>query len=166
MKKLMIYLAVIVALFAAMAGLKALSDSKLNSTDNPYHMKASQLSKETRAQFDDPNYQNIILPDELKAALDNKESLFVYFFQPTCPHCKITTPIVNPLAKQVGIDLKQFNLLEFRDGWLDYNIEGTPTIVYYKDGKEVDRLYGGAEEEPGDGGHTEQDFIDFFQKYK
>ncbi len=37
-----------------------------------------------------------------------------------------------PLAKEMGIDLKQFNLLEFEEGWDEYHIEATPTIVRFK----------------------------------
>jgi thioredoxin-related protein len=49
---------------------------------------------------------------------------------------------VAPLAEDMDIDLVQFNLLEFEDGWDDYRITETPTIVQYKDGKEVKRITG------------------------
>ena len=54
--------------------------------------------------------------------------------------CKEATPILTPLAEELGIDLVQYNLLEFEQGWDDYDIEGTPTIVQFKDGKEVARI--------------------------
>ena len=40
------------------------------------------------------------------------------------------------------MNLVQFNLLEFEEGWNNYGIESTPTIVQYKDGKEVNRIVG------------------------
>ena len=40
----------------------------------------------------------------------------------------------------MGIDLVQYNLLEFEEGWDKYRIEGTPTIVQFKDGKESNRI--------------------------
>jgi thioredoxin-related protein len=46
----------------------------------------------------------------------------------------------------MDIDLVQFNLLEYEDGWNQYGIESTPTIVQYKDGKEVNRIVGYNEE--------------------
>ncbi|KHF27140.1 hypothetical protein LR68_04050 [Anoxybacillus sp. BCO1] len=52
-----------------------------------------------------------------------------------------------PLAKEMGIDLKQFNLLEFEEGWDEYHIEATPTIVRFKNGKEVARIEGYYEED-------------------
>lgn len=100
------------------------------------------LKPETIAQLDDPNYQNIILPEDLKAKLDNKEDVTVYFYSPTCSYCQQTTPIVAPLAEDLGIDLVQFNLLEFESGWDQYGIKETPTIVQYKAGKEAERIVG------------------------
>jgi hypothetical protein len=45
-----------------------------------------------------------------------------------------------PMAKELGIDLVQYNLLEFKPGWDKYRIEVTPTIVQFKDGKEAARI--------------------------
>ena len=51
-----------------------------------------------------------------------------------------------PLADEMGLDVVQYNLLEFQDGWNQYGIEGTPTLVRYEDGKEVARIDGSREE--------------------
>ncbi len=75
------------------------------------------------------------------------EDVTVYFYSPTCPHCQRTTPIVDPLSKEMGIDLVQYNLLEFEQGWDDYGIESTPTIVQFKKGKETARIVGYNEED-------------------
>lgn len=181
MKKLLIYLSVIVLLFVVLFVLNRTSTSTADNADNVYGIKSSKLHPETREQLDDPNYQNIILPDQLKTELSKKGDLFVYFFSSACPHCKLTTPVLMPIAKELQVDLKQFNLLEFPEGWQEYNIEFTPTLVYYKDGKEIklgtqivdgkqvdllSRMVGGVEERPGDGGFTAQNFRDFFNKYK
>ncbi|WP_394136579.1 thioredoxin family protein [Cytobacillus oceanisediminis] len=140
MKKVIIFLAVIIALFAAVGILTKMQNEEKVSEDNPY--AKDTLHPETIAQLDDPNYQNIILPGELEEKLNNKEDVTVYFHSPTCPHCQRTTPVVAPLAEDMDIDLVQFNLLEFEDGWDDYGITETPTIVQYKDGKEVKRITG------------------------
>jgi thiol-disulfide isomerase/thioredoxin len=150
LKKLLIFGGIIVVLFAAIAFLTAY-EQKEAVKDNPYHKK--ELHPLTVDQLDDPNYQNIILPDELEQKLKNKETVTVYFYRPDCPHCQRTTPIVVPLAKQMGIDLKMFNLLEFEDGWDKYHIEGTPTLIHYEKGKEVKRI---------DGYHDEAVFRNWF----
>lgn len=139
MKKMIIFLVIIIALFATIAFITN-SQNKQKAKSNPYNKKS--LQQATIDQLNDPNYQNLILPDELAEALKNKEDKTVYFYSPTCVHCQRTTPIVAPLAEEMGIDLVQYNLLEFEQGWDDYGIDSTPTIVHYKNGKEEARLVG------------------------
>jgi thiol-disulfide isomerase/thioredoxin len=139
LKKVIIFLVIIVGLFAALFFVtKAQNEEK--AVGNPFGKEA--LHPETVKQLEDPNYQNIITPDELEKVIKNGEDATVYFYSPTCPHCVRTTPIVSPLAKELDVNLVQFNLLEFEEGWNNYGIESTPTIVQYKDGKEVNRIVG------------------------
>ena len=162
MKKVIIYLSIIVALFV---GLYWLNYAANGSSDNPYGIRESKLNSATRAQLNNPDYQNIILPDQLKTMLDDKKSGFVYFFKSDCPHCIATTPLLNPMADSHGVDLQQFNLLEFPDGWETYQVEATPTLVYYKNGVEAERIVGGMEQTAGDGGIPKQQYDDFLAKY-
>lgn len=163
MKKLIIYLSIIVALFG---GLYVLNVVAKGSTDNPYGIREGNLSPLTRAQFDDPHYQNIILPEQLESKLDEKGSGFVFFFKPDCPHCKATVPLLMPIVDELNIDMPMYNLLEFPEGWSDYNLDSTPTLVYYQDGKEIDRKVGGMEVTPGDGGWTKEQYTEFLKQYK
>lgn len=140
MKKVIIFLAVIIVLFAGVALLTKMQNEEKIAEDNQYNKDS--LKPETIAQLDDPNYQNIILPEDLKAKLDNKEDVTVYFYSPTCSYCQQTTPIVSPLAEEMGVDLVQFNLLEFESGWNQYKINETPTIVQFKAGEEAERIVG------------------------
>lgn len=144
MKKMIIFLIIIIALFAAIALITS-TQNKQKAESNPYNKK--NLEQSTIDQLNDPNYQNLILPDELAKDLKNKEDKTVYFYSPECIHCQKTTPIVAPLAEEMGIDLVQYNLLEFKQGWDDYSIESTPTIVHFKNGKEEARIVGYNEKE-------------------
>ncbi|MGA9227927.1 MAG: thioredoxin domain-containing protein, partial [Mesobacillus sp.] len=120
MKKVIIFLVIIVGLFAALFFVsKAQNEEKAEG--NPFGKEA--LHPETVKQLEDPNYQNIITPDELEKVIKNGEDATVYFYSPTCPHCVRTTPIVSPLAKEMDVNLVQFNLLEFEEGWNNYGIE-------------------------------------------
>ncbi|WP_240419172.1 thioredoxin family protein [Paenibacillus periandrae] len=167
MKKIAIYLSIIVVLFAGLYVVNQQSDKAKNSkfANNVYGMAPDKMNPETVKQLDDPNYQNIILPAELDKKLNAKEDFFVYYFASTCPHCKRTTPVLAPLSKELGIDVKQFNLEEFKDGWSKYNIQSTPTLIYYKAGKEVERIVGGIAE-AGQQGYNSDSFKQFLQKYK
>lgn len=161
-RRLVIYLAV----FALLLALLAFVNSQANSvsSDNVYGIPASQLSEATRKTLDDPNYQNIILPDQLEKRIANKETFFVYFFSSTCPYCMETTPKLNPIIAEAGVDVPQFNLDVYPDGFSKYNITYTPTLVYFENGVEKDRIEGGLVE--GSNVNTEATFKDFFAKYK
>lgn len=152
MKKVIIFTAIIVSIFALLAVVTNMQNTE-KAKGNPYNKET--LHTATIEQLDNPLYSNLILPEELEQKLNNGESLTVYFYSPTCPHCVETTPVVVPLADSLNIDLKMFNLLEFRDGWDEYNIESTPTIVHFNQGKEEKRIVG---EKP------EQEFSQWFNE--
>jgi thioredoxin 1 len=140
MKKV-ILLAVFVA--ALLIGAIVYSDlqNKKWAEGNPYG-KAT-LHPATVEQLNDPLYDNQILPEQLQEALTKQGDLFVYFYSPTCEYCRETTPVLVPTAKELQIDVKKHNLLEFSGSWETFGIEYTPTLVHYKAGKEVSRLVGG-----------------------
>lgn len=178
MKKLSIYLGIIVGLFVLLfivnhQSEKAKEQARISQIDPAmndkskqlYGVEAVKLRPETLAQLGDANYQNIIKTSELKSDLSAKKDMFVYYFQTTCPHCIATTPILNPIAKTAGVDLKQFNLWEYEAGWNEFNIKATPTIIYYKGGKEVLRMEGGISHD-GQPGYSADDFKKFFEEAK
>lgn len=140
-KKMILFIVLLVVLFAALYFVIDYKNNKaIDDNENPYGK--SDLTQATIDQLDDPNYQNQILPEELSEKLENGESLTVYFYSPTCVHCQRTTPILVPLTEDLGVEVKKLNLLEFKEGWTTFGIEGTPTLVRYEDGKEVSRISG------------------------
>ncbi|EOO23257.1 hypothetical protein IIU_07067 [Bacillus cereus VD133] len=86
--------------------------------------------------------ENATNPKEIHNILNENKDITIYFYSPTCAHCKKTTPLLNELNKEKNINVKTFNLQEFEEGWEKYNIKGTPTIIYYKNGKEEKRFIG------------------------
>ncbi|MBY0088274.1 thioredoxin family protein [Brevibacillus sp. M2.1A] len=142
MKKV-IFLSILVAALLIGAIVYADISNRQLAEGNPYGK--ANLNPATIEQLSDPLYDNLIMPDELKAKLDNQEDMFVYFYSPLCVHCKATTPVLVPIVKSLDIDMKKHNLLEFNASYQDYQIEFTPTLVHYKGGKEVARLVGGRE---------------------
>ncbi|KUP09579.1 thioredoxin [Bacillus coahuilensis m2-6] len=134
----------ILILFGAIGGLTYYQNQQA-AEGNPFG-KAT-LDASTLEILDDPNYQNVILPDELDEKLENGEEVTVYFYASDCPHCRSTTPILVPITDELGIDMVQYNVKEFEQGWIDYNIEATPTIIHFENGQEVSRLVGAHPEE-------------------
>lgn len=142
MKKMLIFIGVVVVLFIALV-LLSNTINKQEAEGNPFGK--SKLHQETIKQLDNPLYQNIILPDELKEKLQKEETVTVYFYSPTCPACVKTSPTVVPLAEEMGIDLKMYNVLEFEEAWKDYHIEYTPTLIHFENGQEKIRFEGYSE---------------------
>lgn len=139
MKKLLIIAGVVLGIFALIVFLTNQSQSgKL--ANNPYD--TDDLEPATIDQLDDENYQNIALPDEVDDKIQSGEPTTVYFYSPTCQYCQQTTPILMPVAEERDIDVLQYNLLEYEQGWSDYALEATPTLVHYENGQEVARWVG------------------------
>ncbi|GAE29821.1 thioredoxin family protein [Halalkalibacter hemicellulosilyticus] len=137
MKKVIIFFVIIIVLFGALAIVNHFSTSQ-KVEGNPFGK--SSLNPATIEQLDDPNYQNIILPEELEASLDSEENMTIYFYQPTCPACVAVSPVIVPMADEMGIDMQLYNLVEFESGWSEYDISSTPTIVHFENGEEVGRV--------------------------
>jgi thioredoxin 1 len=161
-RKLILYFAVFALLLVTLVVVNQQANNA--SSNNVYGIPSSQLSPQTVDLLDDPNYQNIVLPDELDQKIANKESFFVYYFSSTCPYCIETTPKLAPIIADADVDVKQFNLEVYRDGFDKYNITYTPTLLYYEDGVEKDRVEGGLVANSNI--NTEETFISFFDKYK
>lgn len=154
-KKMLAIIGTIVLLFLALFIVNQYKTKQAVDGGNNSYEK-NDLNQSTIKQMDDPLYQNQITPNTLNQALDKKEPMTVYFYKPDCSYCLETTPILVPLAEELNIDLKKLNLLEFKKGWDTYQIEGTPTLIHYENGKEVARI---------DGYNEEKVFRDFFEEH-
>lgn len=75
------------------------------------------------------------------------------FYSPECQYCRETTPRLAPLAEDLGINLVQYNLKEFEQGWDQYRLNSTPTLIHFEGGAEVGRVVGAA---------TNEEFKQFF----
>ena len=143
MKKLVIIGTAVVLLFAAIIVLTNMSNSD-KMKDNPYD--TDNLQQSTIDLLDDENYQNIILPDDLQAKIDSGEGVFAYMFSPECGYCMQFTPKLMAVAEQEDIQIDQLNVLEYENAWTTYQLQGTPTLIYFENGEEVTRLYGDKDE--------------------
>ena len=139
MKKMLIIGGVVVAIFAMIIVLTNISNND-KLANNPYD--TDDLEQPTIDLLSDENYQNIAVPDEVDEKIKSGEPTTVYFFSPTCEHCQVTTPVLMPVAEDMDVDVLQYNLLEYEQGWQDYAVEATPTLVHYENGEEVARWVG------------------------
>lgn len=156
MKKLLIIAGIVVVVFAGIIFLTNQANNK-KLADNPYDTE--DLEQATIDQLDDENYQNIVVPAELEEKIASGEPTTVYFFSPTCQYCQQTTPVLMPVAEDMDVDVLQYNLLEYEQGWQQYMIEATPTLIHYDNGEEVSRWVGAQPKE-----NIEKFFTDVVKK--
>ena len=156
MKKLLIIAGIVVVIFAGIVFLTSQANEE-KLANNPYDTE--DLEQATIDQLDDENYQNIVLPAELEEQIASGEPTTVYFFSPLCQYCQETTPVLMPVAEDMDVDVLQYNLLEYEQGWQQYLIEATPTLIHYDNGEEVSRWVGAQPKE-----NIEQFFTDVVKK--
>lgn len=136
------------------------SDSKTLADKNKSSEEAGsqEVGTTSAAKESSKYYKNPLTKADLIEKLEAKEEALVFFYHPNCTFCQKAAPIVMPLAEKMNISMKQYNLMEFSDGYDDYEITGTPTIVYFKDGKESDRLIGYYEDK--------EEYIKWFKQHQ
>ena len=109
----------------------------------PYTDKEpDELTGPTIDLLDNENYQSNKTPAEVEEIVNSGEGEFVYFWSPTCSHCQEATPLLTDALDSIDGEVTQLNVLEYENAWADWNINSTPTLVYFEDGEEVERLEG------------------------
>lgn len=105
--------------------------------------KVEDLHQSTIDALKDENYKYVTAPSKVQDMIKDKKDILVYAFSTECVHCKNLTPYMVDIMKQNEMDNVYFlNVLEYPNLYSDYKLEGTPTMIHYKDGKEVDRFIG------------------------
>jgi thioredoxin len=81
--------------------------------------------------------------------LDETIPTAVDFWAPWCGPCRIVSPILDEIARRFPGKIKvvKVNTDENPDLSLRYGIQGIPTVILFREGKEVDRLVGAAPKE-------------------
>jgi thioredoxin 1 len=89
-------------------------------------------------QITDTNFKEVVLDSDKLSVID--------FWAEWCGPCKMIAPIVDELANEYAgkanigkVDVDTNQEVSFK-----FNVRSIPTLVFFKNGKEVDRLVGAA----------------------
>jgi len=79
---------------------------------------------------------------DFKTVLESPASV-VYFWSTTCPICTQFTPVFEAVAAaRQDVLIVKANVQEANQSAQAYGLKSVPTVVFFKNGKEVDRVEG------------------------
>ncbi|WP_373193073.1 thioredoxin family protein [Enterococcus sp. RIT-PI-f] len=88
--------------------------------------------------------------NKIPQLIKSKEKVIVFVVQDGCSICKLVEPIVNEYAKNnqgVVYSIIENKEKDFSTQSVKYNIENTPTMIYYQNGREIYRTTSGFTED-------------------
>ena len=82
--------------------------------------------------------------DNFDETIKNSSVTLVDFFATWCGPCKMLSPIIESVAEEVGDNttIAKLDIDESLDIAKQFGVMSVPTMIIFKDGKEVDRLVG------------------------
>jgi thioredoxin 1 len=68
----------------------------------------------------------------------------VDFWASWCMPCKLMVPVLNELAEEAGdqVTVCKVNIEEYQSVAARFNVRNIPTLIIFRNGKEVDRIVG------------------------
>ena len=81
--------------------------------------------------------------DNFEAEVINSDMpVVVDFFALWCGPCRVMNPIIENIAAEFAgiVKVGKLNIDDFEDLATQYRVEALPTLLFFKDGKEVDRI--------------------------
>jgi thioredoxin 1 len=85
-----------------------------------------------------------ILTDQNFSAKTRTGSVLVDFWASWCMPCKLMVPVLNELAEETDgkVTIAKLNVDEARNTASKFNVRSIPTMILFKNGKEVHRFVG------------------------
>ena len=84
-----------------------------------------------------------ITDENIKDVLLKNKITLITFSAPWCGPCRMLAPIIDELHNDNdGITIGKVNIDENSETTSNYNVMGVPTLIFFKYGKEVDKIVG------------------------
>jgi len=82
----------------------------------------------------DNNFETEVINSDIPVVVD--------FFAPWCGPCRVMNPIVKDIAAEFDgvVKVGKLNIDDYEAIATQYRIEAIPTLLFFKDGKEIDRV--------------------------
>lgn len=82
--------------------------------------------------------------NEFKQILESSSVCMVDFFATWCGPCKMLSPMIDEISQEFDqkASIIKIDSDVVPDACAEYSIKLLPTLVFFKDGKEVDRIAG------------------------
>ena len=82
--------------------------------------------------------------DVSEQSLKEAGTMFVDFWAPWCGPCRMVGPVVEQLAEEMAgkLSFGKINIDENADAAMRYGVVSIPTMILFKDGKEIERIVG------------------------
>lgn len=71
-----------------------------------------------------------------------EELVLVDFWADWCGPCKMLTPILDEISDEIKVKICKVNVDEEGELATEFGIRSIPTILVFKNGKEIDRIVG------------------------
>ena len=79
--------------------------------------------------------------NEFQEQLDDQLTM-VDVWAPWCGPCRTLTPIIEKVSEEKSVKLLKINADESGELTTSFGVRGIPTVIFFKDGQEVDRVVG------------------------
>ena len=79
--------------------------------------------------------------NEFQEQLDESLTM-VDVWAPWCGPCRTLTPIIEKVSEEKNVKLLKINADESGDLATSLGVRGIPTVIFFKDGQEMDRIVG------------------------
>lgn len=78
-----------------------------------------------------------------KEVIENEGLVIIDFFAEWCGPCQMLTPVLSEIDKEYEeINIYKVNVEENQETTMRYEINSVPTMIFFKNGEEVERTVG------------------------
>ncbi len=115
-----------------------------NESVNPETVTQNQTIVSAVETKGSPKNIKDISKEELQQKIQSQEEFIAYYYQPTCHYCKKAAPDINSMSKKHDRTIYRIDIStpENQSAFQEFDIPGTPVVVAYNRGEEIERLEG------------------------